>query len=94
MRKKIVLGLIIILICLSLYNKRTYAVISDIEIELHTFSNLNIYGAADTDEKKEALEELRNTYGYTGDSFPEGEETMKFITKIYILEPGDEREKI
>ena len=90
MRKKFVVGLIIILICLFLYNKRTYAVISDIKIELHTFSNLNIYGAADTDEKKEAIEKLR-IYGYIGDSFPEGEETMKFITKIYILSVDKKR---
>ena len=85
MRKKIVVGLIIILICLSLYNKRTYAVISDVKITLHDFGMTNIYSSVDTDEKREVLEELRTVYGYTGDSLPQGDETMKFITKIHKL---------
>ena len=85
MRKKIVVGLIIILISIALYNKKIYAIIGDVKITLHDFGMTNIYSSVDTDEKREVLEELRTVYGYTGDSLPQGDETMKFITKIHKL---------
>lgn len=85
MRKKIVVGLIIILISIAIYNKCIYAVISDVDIHLCSFTHIKDDKAIDTDEKKEKLELLK-TYGYQGDDILYGDSAMKFETQIYILD--------
>ncbi len=92
MRKKIVVGLIIILISMALYNKKIYAIIGDVstdDIKLCTITHVRDNNGGDklvvdTDEKNEKLEELKK-YGYQGDNILYGDNSMKFVTKIHKL---------
>lgn len=101
MKKKIVIGLIIVLVCMALYNKKIYAIIGDVstdDIKLCTITHVRDNNGGDKlivdiDEKNEKLEELK-TYGYQGDNILYGDNAMKFVTQIHILKPGNERKKI
>ena len=92
MRKKIVVGLIIILISMALYNKKIYAIIGDVstdDIKLCTITHVRDNNGGDKlvvdiDEKNEKLEELKK-YGYQGDNILYGDNSMKFVTKIHKL---------
>jgi len=78
-----------ILICLNIffYCAISYAAIvtkekDDFEIELYS-----ITGNTTSDEKeKKAITILQKTFGYSGDKFLQGENTMRFRTKIKIIE--------
>lgn len=92
MKKKIVIGLIIVLVCMALYNKKIYAIIGDVstdDIKLCTITHVRDNNGGDklvvdTDEKNEKLEELKK-YGYQGDNILYGDNSMKFVTKIHKL---------
>lgn len=78
-----------ILICLNIffYCATSYAAIvtkenNDFEIELYSIS-----GNTTSEGKEEkAITVLQKTFGYAGDKFTQGENTMRFRTKIKIIE--------
>ena len=88
MKKKYFLSvLFMIIIIIFIYVPNVFAVKSEVDIKLYDFAKVSTFGPAiDTEEKREALEKLKTVFGYTGDSFPQGSNTMKFDTNIYLFE--------
>lgn len=88
MKKKYVFSLLFMMtIIIFIYIPNVFAVKSEIDIKLYEFAKVSTFGPAiDTEEKREALEKLKTVFGYTGDSFPQGANTMKFDTNIYLFE--------
>ncbi len=85
MRKKYILILILFIIVNLIYSKKIFAVQSDIDVKLIDLNTSVLIPSADQKDKKEAIDKLTKTYGYSDGELTIGTDTMKFKTKIFLL---------
>lgn len=86
MRKKYILILILFIIVNLIYSKKIFAVQSDIDVQLSKLDSSILFETVDPDAKKKVIDELTKSYGYSDGNLTKGTDTMKFKTKIFILE--------
>ena len=85
MRKKYILSFILFLIIILICSDKVEAY-KEINVTLYDFGEVSeLQPIVETDKKNKGLEFLKTTLGYTGNGLPQGKDTMKFETKIYLL---------